>query len=502
MRRFGLMLLIIVASLSICEAKPIELGTNKQLLFDDLFLAESTRVRLRVNTPYQDPEPVLVGDKPWEQRTCAYSTVLLDDGKFRMWYDVINLDDEGKQTRRHVCYAESRDGVHWEKPNLGLVEYEGSKENNIVAPPNSDSSQQGASVFRDDHGPASQRYKLWTKYEPSDEEQKKGIKRGLWTMASPDGLRWELLQNEGSPLRCGCAADSQAVCFWDKDLGKYVGLVRMKKGETKTRERDCSVGLVISDDFRNWTLAKEVFRADENIAVPTDNVRNQPFVNLYTPVGIKVPGTPNAYVLLPTPYYHWAKPEGYPATIDVGIATSRDLENWWQPERSEWEPFLRHGLDGSATSGMLFLNPSVVEVGDEYWFYYTAIGADHSSSAKKETKGGVFRARLYRDRFICVEANYDVGEFTTPVLTFGGDKLEVNMDGSAGGWLQVEIQSADGRPIDGYRLDQCDSRIRGNSLNKQVSWQDKENLSELIGKPVKLRFVMRSMRLYAFRFVK
>ena len=94
----------------------IDVGSRKQLLFDELFLDESKGVTLRMNTPFQDAEPVLVADRPWEQRVCAYNTVMLENGKFRMWYDVINMDSEGKQSSRLLCYAESKDGVHWEKP--------------------------------------------------------------------------------------------------------------------------------------------------------------------------------------------------------------------------------------------------------------------------------------------------------------------------------------------------------------------------------------------------
>ena len=75
------------------------------------------------------------------------------------------------------------------------------------------------------------------------------------------------------------------------------------------------------------------------------------------------------------------------------------------------------------------------------------------------------------------------------------------MDGSAGGWLQVEILSERGTPIPGYDLNVCDT-IRGNSVRKHVTWQGRDDVSELAGKPVRLRFVMRSMKLFAFQFLE
>ena len=478
--------------------EPLPLGTRRQLLFDQMFLEESRGVTLRVNRPVQESEPVLVADKPWEHQTGAYHTVLLDNGKFRMWYDATTLDQNGREARRLLCYAESKDGIRWEKPELGLISFDGSRANNIVAPPRPGASQQGATVFRDDRAPPSERYKLWTKYQPrNDPEGPDTARRGLWAMVSPDGLRWKMI-DRGYPLSKGNAADSQNVAFWDQDLGKYVAFVRMKKLASETRQRQCWVGLMTSDDFRHWTHAKKIFRADEQIPVPEEGRDLPPLVDLYTPVGMKVPGVPGAYILLPTPYYHWRK-GGFPSNIDVALATSRDLVSWWQP--ADPEPFLRLGPDGSATSGMIFSNPWLIPNGDEIWIYYAGLGFDHRGGVRNRLNTGIFRARIRRDGFVSVDAGYKGGEFITPLVTFGGKRLLLNLDGSAGGWLQVEVLSHEGTPIPGYQLQRCDT-MRGNALDKVVTWQGKADVSGIAGQPVRLRFVMRSMKLYAFQFAE
>ena len=475
---------------------PIQLGSQKQLLFDDLFLEKSRGITLRMNPPFQQPEAVLVADKPWEQLgLCAYNTVMLENDRFRMWYDAITRDHKG-QTRRFLCYAESADGVHWEKPELGLIMFNGAKNNNIVAPTAPNASQQGGTVFRDDQAPESERYKLWTKYQATKEENNRGIRTGLWAMVSPDGLRWEL-SPEGYPLSRGNAADTQSICFWDSDIHKYIGFVRIKKFP-KGRQRTCSVGVMTSDDFRHWTEASEVLRADEEMPVPGGEPEWRPVVDFYTPGGMKVPGVPNAYILLPTTYYHW-RADAFPSNIDVSLATSRDRVNWWQPPNRE--PFLRLGPDGSATSGMVFANPWPIPVGDEIWIYYAGIGRDHRQELKDPALTGIFRARLRRDGFVSAVAGYAGGEFTTPVITFDGKRLELNMDGSAGGWALVGILSESGEPIEGYKIDQCDT-IRGNSVKKVVTWQGNSEVSQLAGKLVKLQFVMQSMKMFAFQFVR
>ena len=74
--------------------------------------------------------PVVRRDQPWEGVSAitgpyVYGTVMWQGDKLRMWYQFLN---EGN----HVGYAESRDGIHWSKPSLGIVEFEGSRANNMV----------------------------------------------------------------------------------------------------------------------------------------------------------------------------------------------------------------------------------------------------------------------------------------------------------------------------------------------------------------------------------
>ena len=191
------------------EKPPIEIGTNRQLLFDPLFLADSKGVELKMNAPYQDAEPVLTLDRPWEVgRFGRYHTVMLEGDMFRMWYEVQTRADG--RARKLLCYAESTDGVHWQKPVLGIISFNGSRENNIVGPPSPNASQQGATVFRDDHGPAEERYKLWTKYMASDEDREQGIDTGLWGDGLPGRASLETAAGGGLPYQAGecggCAA--------------------------------------------------------------------------------------------------------------------------------------------------------------------------------------------------------------------------------------------------------------------------------------------------------
>ena len=477
---------------------PIDVGSGKQLLFDERFFDRKRSISLKVNRPYQDPDPVLIADRPWESGGIGtYNTVMLEDGIFRLWYDALLQPDEPGRFNRQLCYAESTDGVHWDKPDLGLIQFGNSRHNNIVSPPSGIQSQQGATIFRDDQAPKSERYKAWTKLNPPLRQTRQARPGGLRALVSPDGFRWKFLE-EGYPLTRGSAADSQNIAFWDDELGCYVAYVRMKNFP-RGRDRTCWVGRMTSGDFRTWTRARTVFAADERdeaMPLPSGMTARQPVLDLYTPGGMKYPGAPSSYILLPTAYHHWDC-ERFPSTIDVILLTSRDGLHWYRPPARE--PYLRLGLDGGPSSGMIFANPWPIIVDDEVRIYYAGAGRSHQESVADPAQTGLFRARLRLDGFLSADAPERGGTFTTPPLTFQGRHLELNVDTSGGGWVEVEIQSAKGRALAGFTRRDCDL-IRGNSTRRTITWKGNPDCSAGAGQPVRLRFVMRSAKLYAFQF--
>ena len=227
---------------------PIVVNSEKQLFIDDKFIAESSGVTLTMNPPQQIPEPVLEVDRPWEGVIGAYNTVLKEGNRFRLWYDVL-LPEGSSEILRGIAYAESDDGIHWTKLNQNLIEFQGSKENNLVAPRLPDAPRgemEGATVFRDTNPtcPPEERYKLWTKMQRiPPEDIQAGKTGGLVQMYSEDGIYWKVYDKRVDTRHC----DTQNVPFWDERLQKYVGYVRTR---TETEDyRGRSIGRVESDDF-------------------------------------------------------------------------------------------------------------------------------------------------------------------------------------------------------------------------------------------------------------
>ena len=111
----------------------INIASHRELFVDDFLIASMIGAELKLHKP-KPRDVVLVCDAPWEGNTSAYFTLFRDEDRFRMYYRGWHYDVKTKKMTHpsFACYAESRDGVHWNKPDLGLFEFNGSKRNNII----------------------------------------------------------------------------------------------------------------------------------------------------------------------------------------------------------------------------------------------------------------------------------------------------------------------------------------------------------------------------------
>ena len=132
--------------------------------------------------------------------------------------------------------------------------------------------------------------------------------------------------------------------------------------------------------------------------------------------------------------------------------------------------------------------------------YYQGHDRPHDTGKVDAYRPAIGRVRVRLDGFVSQDAGSQDGQLTTVPFTFEGQRLEVNMDGSSRGWLKVEILDEAMEPIEGFTEKEAD-RLAGNEVRKVVTWEGKNGLSCLCGKPVRLRFVGQSVKLYAFQFV-
>jgi hypothetical protein len=245
-----------------------------------------------------------------------------------------------------------------------------------------------------------------------------------------------------------------------------------------------------------------------------------PVVDFYMSAAIKYPWAQDAYFMFPTAYYHYIKglaefPNEVPTNagpLDTRFAASRDGINWERYDRRAFVPLGMKGeLDWASTRVIWGLVPDVS--GREMYLYYRGSdwlhGWDRDERNKRLLKEAgldasqniavISRVASRLDGFVSVRGAYTGGEFTTPVLKFAGKKLTLNLDTSAAGIVKVEVLDAQGQPIEGFSLDDCDLIHTCNEIDRVVTWKRNSDVSPLAGKPVRLRFTIRDADLYAFQ---
>ncbi|MGQ9732706.1 MAG: hypothetical protein ACUVX8_15725, partial [Candidatus Zipacnadales bacterium] len=232
------MLLTGTLCVAVVAGEPLHIGSRRELFVDEVLIERLVGgARLRLHRPIPR-EVVLVANAPWEGNACGYMTVFRDGDRYRMYYrgtNVIYTEKNSTESHREVyCYAESTDGIQWVKPTLGLFEFEGSRENNIVL---DGVGCHAFSPFRDTNPACS----------PQAQYKAVGVGRGehgLYVFCSPDGLHWSLMAEK--PVITSGAFDSQNLAFWDALGGEYRCYLRdFREGRDI---RTCT-----SQDFLNWT---------------------------------------------------------------------------------------------------------------------------------------------------------------------------------------------------------------------------------------------------------
>ena len=521
----------------------IDVGNKRQLFIDDQFIDQAAGVELVLHPPV-DCGPVIEEDRPWEPEGTIYGycCVLqdpLEDGLHRLFYYT--------SCRPPVLAALSRDGVHWDKPEVGMHEFEGSTANNML--PVYDTSAQAWRTdiaveypFVDPHDVPERRLKNFSR--PSSDDSKPIL------VCSGDGLRWETdgkLQNDVS-------TDGSEVIFWDDRIGRYVlygrasgrSISRMELEDLTAwpffKARDAVIRTDYLDAYAE-TLDGPIIMSRERIDSLQSTLKPFPWahkewdpdipgapgftdrpewadgVDIYEPTTTKYPFAENIYLQPLNLFYH------KPNLFEVQLAVSRDGIDWSRP--GDRRPWVRLP-DDSEGIHVMHAAPGLVRNGNEVYHYVGFTSLWHGGAAPADAHlektpeypkhGAIHRLKLRLDGYMSATAGNREGTFITPPMVFEGSKLLLNVDTSASGYMRVEMldgwieeesdctqvdfgYNAPGRgmPIPGFTLAECE-QIVANSCHRQVAWKESADVSAWQGKPIRLRFALRNARLYAFQF--
>jgi hypothetical protein len=317
---------------------------------------ESTK-RPTVTVLERTTEPLLKPDRPWEEFCIGYCTVLRTDRQWHLWYS--SCDDKYRDDNDcYLCYARSKDGVHWEKPSLGIYSYHGNKNNNILG-----FGMHGFSLFLDEKAPPHERFKAVGVRQQTGQPE-----WWLFGATSSDGIHWKWLPE---PL-LKKNADTQNVCIRDGDV--YRLYVRMWSGSTPFRGQRI-VGYSTSAQFGQFSDPVAVLSSDK------DDLPNAQF---YNSAATKLAS--GLYLMLPSAL----RSDG---TLPVYVAFSRDGTQFYRLGRV---PLLEPGK-GFDNKG-IYVGPGTIP-GDNpgtYWFYYLGVSTPHDNNVPQNVTrdGGIGRFLL------------------------------------------------------------------------------------------------------------
>ncbi len=472
----GLFCVIVSCGYDEKPESPLQTGTRLELFVDDYLIESLENAELRLQTPI-DEGPVIYFDKPWEGFFSAYTTIIKEGDKYRMYYRGLPTTKGEASNEEVTCYAESADGIHWIKPDLKIYQVMGTLNNNVIlkdSPP----ASHNFSPFLDTRGenPVNGKFKALG-----------GLSKGLVAFSSHDGIHWKKMVDD--PVFKGEEFDSQNISFWSESEGCYVCYFRtwVKAGEKFIR----SVGRSTSPDFFNWSPPV------------TMDFGNTPAEELYTNQTSPYFRAPHIYIATAARFFpgkqviseEQAKrlgvnPGYFRDCSDAVLITSRGGNIF---QRTFMEGFLRPGIGlGNWVSRTNYPALNIVQTGEtEMSFYVNQDYAQPTSHLR--------RYSLRIDGFSSLHADYAPGEMTTKVLTFTGSHLVINFSTSAAGYIIVELLDNQGNIIQGHSADDC-IPLTGNEISRVVDWKQGSDLSALQNTAVKLRFKLKDADLFSLRF--
>ena len=465
---------------SLYSQSAIDIGNRRELFVDRWLIQSLHEAELRLHAP-QSAGIALKFDQPWEGQLCGYVTVLKDSDRFRMYYrgrPLTGFGDLAKEGKEVTCYAESPDGITWMKPPLMLHPINGQPTNIILA----------------DVGHATHNFAPFLDTNPmaSPRERYKAVggsqQSGLQAFVSDDGIHFQPLQKE--PIITQGAFDSQNNVFWSEHEQCYVCFLRTFKNGVRWITR------TTSKDFREWTAPQDMTFGDA------------PNEHLYTNQTEPYFRAPHLYLGTAARFFPQKRtlsdaevselqldgPNNYPGLkndLSDGVLLSSRGGQFYQ--RTFLEALIRPGPDKrNWVARSNYPARGIVPINDHSMSLYVQ---RHYGQPSHYLERLVART----DGFSSLHAGNISGEMQTKPFIMDGIQLEMNLATSGIGFVAIEIQDESGKPLDGFRLEDC-IPISADDIAYVVRWKNQSSLSKLRGKTLRLRFQLRDADIYSFLF--
>jgi len=468
--------------------EPVEIGHDPQFVHD-LYIVDTTwslkpkgePVKRVLHQPTKHPaNPLITGDDPshlWVLRE--------DDGRFRMWYQANAKNPPGSKLKGNysisVAYAESKDGVHWEKPALDLfpdaAEYNLPR-NAVLHRLDAPQCGSGAPQILDLPEKDRRGFRYVMLYLAS-----RAPLDGIRLTGSQDGIHWD---TKSDTLLTTLPSDTHNTIQYDAAHDEYVLFCRSKHiyhaiGQTKE-----SLSGGESRRGMSRTSSKELWTRwtapPQTILMPDERDADLGY---------------NYFMAMPVHrhagiWWGLLAPFLWNDLYASEIAWSRDGWNFERlPARQH---LIEFGPEGAWDHSMVVCSPRWVEVGDEWWLYYAGFDGAHADAMARN--GAIGLATLRKEGFISQHGPAAGGVVCTRALRWPGGSLLVNADAHPGE-MRVRVSDELRKPIPGFNYDDMPA-FTGNSVAQEVTWKG-GSLATLKGKVIRLEFQLKNADLYTFR---
>ena len=442
--------------------KPRKVGQTHQLFLDDELIASVNELQRIINQPARHhANPVLTWDKPWEGNcVITWGSVLYDrrEKQLKIWYQVYKKFPPQGERSTLLCYATSKDGVHWQKPELGLFEYNGSKANNIVFLGDG-SHLDTATVFLDPKPTAESKYRMYW-YDA-------GL-HGIRVATSTDGMRWKPI--DGIVVKSGdrCSAS------YDPIRKKFNVISRW---DPSSNPRTCA--LWESDDGLHFQPVGEIAAPDG------DDPQQAEFYGMITfPYGGMQLGFLEMFYDRPI------------RKLNTQLMYSKNGHVW--NRACDRQTFLNWGTPGSWDQAWVTpAHNSPIQIDNKLYVFYQGRSTLHYAEKPYGHIGSVGLALLRVDGFASLDSVWKEGSITTAPLLLDGQTLHLNAKARPG-TVFAEVLDLDGKPLAGFTRDDCQPMRNIDSIDSQIKWRSGRSLAVFGGKPVLLRFYVQVAKLYSF----
>lgn len=481
---------------AIIPGEPVDVGSRRQLLMDRHVVDDVNGAFRTVHQPLKHPaNPVITGDPQGDaEGPHSFGSVIreADTGKFRLWAgtsDPAILERSGKTAlgTQPCVYYESDDGIEWRRPDLGLFEHWGGKDNNVFWDHIMDCVVPLPERMRDKG-----RYALM--YQPIlDPEQLPPDAHPMRKhfAFSEDGIHFTDVPE--NPVLQGRSDTNNCIVYNpERDVFMQYRRATVNAGEIRR------IAYTESQDLLSWTQPITIITRDEIDPLFLYGMPVSRYHGIYLGYLFCLWNSPKADEFVGN---------GKDFKMDTQLAWSRDGIGWERhPQRPTFIPNSppRVGaLDWGMAQGMA----SAIEMGDEVYVYYGGRPYLHnpgSAKDKRDTPRSIMLATLKRDRFVSIDATEDGGYMLTRPLAYPGGRLHINArTTSPDGFVRVAVREGhgvrDGEWVADFRFEKS-RPFSGDSLDAVISWEGNDTLGSFPSTVLRLHFWMESAELYSFWF--